>query len=73
MSDHKEKAPRIGLRAILGSVLASFGGVQSRERHERDFQHGRARDFILVGVLVTVLFIAAIWGIVRLVIGLAGA
>ncbi len=73
MNDRQESPPKVGLKAVFASVLASFGGVQSRERHERDFEHGRARDFIIVGIIVTVLFIAAIWGLVTLVMGFAGS
>lgn len=56
---------------VAGSVLASFFGVQKHARRERDFSRGRARDFILVGALFTLLFILAIWGVVQLVVRLA--
>jgi Na+/melibiose symporter-like transporter len=55
----------------VASVLASFFGVQKSETRERDFQHGRARDFILVGLLLTALFIFLLWAVVRLVMYLA--
>lgn len=56
---------------VAGSVLASFFGVQKHARRERDFSRGRARDFILVAALFTLLFILAIWGVVQLVVRLA--
>jgi hypothetical protein len=62
---------RLGFFEVLGSVLASFFGVQNNETRERDFKHGRARDFILVGVLLTGIFILLVWGIVQLVMRLA--
>jgi hypothetical protein len=58
---------------VLGSVVASFFGVQSNAGRERDFKRGRARDFILVGVLLTTLFILALWGLVQLVMRLVEA
>jgi diacylglycerol kinase len=55
----------------FGSVLASFAGIQNNAKRERDFKQGRARDFIAVGALITVLFIAAVYGVVQLVMSLA--
>lgn len=56
---------------VLGSVVSSFFGVQKNATRERDFTRGRARDFILVGILLTVLFILGVWGVVQLVMRLA--
>lgn len=57
---------------VLGAVLASFLGVRSKSEHEQDFQHGRARDFILVGLGATLVFILVLWLLVQLVVELAG-
>lgn len=56
---------------VLGSVLSSFLGVQKNATRERDFTQGRARDFILVGIVLTVVFILAVWGVVQLVMHVA--
>jgi hypothetical protein len=56
---------------VLSSVISSFFGVQKNATRERDFKRGRARDFILVGLLLTVAFIFAVWGVVQLVMRLA--
>jgi hypothetical protein len=66
-----EQEKKLGLLQVVGSVLASFFGVQKSAVRERDFRHGRARDFILVGLLLTVLFVLLLWGVVRLVMYLA--
>lgn len=66
---HNER--KLGFLQVLGSVLSSFFGVQKNETRERDFKHGRARDFILVGILLTVLFILVVWGVVQLVMHVA--
>lgn len=57
---------------VFGSVVASFVGVQKDATRERDFAHGRARDFIIVGVVLTLVFILTLWGLVQLVVGIAG-
>jgi len=57
---------------VLGSVLASFAGVQNNARRERDFTRGRPRDFIIIGILLTAVFVLAVWGVVSLVMSLAG-
>ena len=62
---------KLSLVQVFGSVLASFFGVQKNANRERDFKRGRARDFIIVGVVLTVLFILAVWGVVQLVMHVA--
>ncbi len=56
---------------VIKSVLASFFGVQSNKNRERDFQHGKPMHFIVVGLVLTLVFILLIWGLVKLVLGLA--
>ena len=46
---------------VACSILASFFGVQSSKNRNRDFKYGKARDFILVGVLMTGLWYGAIY------------
>ncbi|MDJ0739064.1 MAG: DUF2970 domain-containing protein [Gammaproteobacteria bacterium] len=67
-----ERDKRLSFFQVLGSVVSSFAGVQKNATRERDFTHGRARDFIAVGVLLTVVFILLVWGVVQLVVGIAG-
>lgn len=68
-----ENDRKLSFFQVLGSVMASFLGVQKNETRERDFKRGRPRDFIIVGVLLTLVFILAVWGIVQLVMRLAAA
>lgn len=65
-----DKKP-LGFWQILGSVFASFFGVQSNAKRERDFSQGRARDFVMVGVILTALFILIVYGVVKLVTSIA--
>ena len=64
---------KLNIFQVFASVVASFFGVQSNEKRARDFTQGRARDFIIVGVVLTVLFILVVFGIVKLVMSLAMA
>ncbi len=71
MSEPKQTNRRLTLAQVFGSVLSSFFGVQKNATLERDFRHGRARDFIIVGIVLTLLFVLTVWGIVQLVMRLA--
>ncbi len=53
---------------MVGSILASFFGVQSGKNRERDFALGKARPFILVGILMTIVWYGAIWLVVNVVL-----
>jgi uncharacterized membrane protein YhdT len=66
----KDKSPTF-LQAIK-SVLAAFIGVQSEANRERDFTQGKPSHFILAGLILTLVFILVLWGIVKLVLTLAG-
>ena len=50
------------------SVLASFFGVQSDKNRKRDFQQGNPVQFIIVGLVLTVLFIVGMIFIVKLIL-----
>ena len=58
--------------SVLGSVLASMFGVQSNRKREQDFTHGKPSQYIIIGLFVTIAFMLAIWGVVSLVMKLAG-
>jgi hypothetical protein len=54
------------LGQVIASVLASFFGVQSSKNRERDFKHGKAAHFIVVGLLATATFVGLVLLLVRL-------
>jgi hypothetical protein len=70
-SDDTQNAQSPSFLGVLGSVLASMFGVQSNRKREQDFASGKPSQYILVGLLVTVVFILTIWGVVKLVMKLA--
>ncbi|ARN73972.1 DUF2970 domain-containing protein [Oceanicoccus sagamiensis] len=53
---------------MVGSVLASFFGVQSKKNKERDFKRGKASQFIAVGILMTAVWYGAIYFLVNVVL-----
>jgi hypothetical protein len=56
----------------LLSVLSSFFGVQSERNRERDFRKGRPLHYILIGLLMTALFVISIILLVRWALSIAG-
>ena len=72
MSTEKNNQQQPSLIRVLGSVLASMFGVQSSRRREEDFVYGKPSHYIILGLLVTVIFILSVWGVVQLVMKLAG-
>ena len=66
----EDRAP--SLWQVTKSVLAAGFGVQSNENRERDFKYGKPGQFIVIGLVFTVLFILGVWGLVMLVMNLAG-
>ena len=68
MNESKEP----GLVQAIGSAVAAAFGVQSGKNRERDFKHGKARNFIVAGVLFTLAFIVALVFVVKLVLRQAG-
>jgi hypothetical protein len=69
--DEQESATNITILQVIGSILASFYGVQSAKSRKRDFQHGKARTFITVGILMTAVWYLAIYLVVTLVLHVA--
>jgi len=67
-ADDKKKEKSPGLKETIGSVLAAAFGVQSRKNRERDFKHGKARNFIVAGIVFTVLFIGVVTLVVNVVL-----
>ncbi len=64
---------RQSLGRVVGSVFASMFGVQSRKKHQDDFERGNPTLYIVVGLIATALFVVAVWAVVRLVIAAAAA
>jgi hypothetical protein len=61
-----DKAPN--LLQVIGSVLSAFIGIQSSRNKERDFNHGNHRVFIIVGLVMTLLFLITLFAVVQIVL-----
>ena len=61
-----------GLLQTASSVSAAFFGVQSSKNRERDFSKGKASHFIIMGVLLTVVFIGVVLLAVKVALHQAG-
>ncbi len=57
---------------VTCSVVAALGGIQSEKNRERDFKHGKPMQFIIIGLIGTIVFVLSLVGVVRLVLHLAG-
>lgn len=57
---------------MLHSVVAAAFGVQSGKNRARDFTHGKPSHFVILGILFTTVFALTLYGIVQLVLLLAG-
>lgn len=65
-SDSDDHKPLTFLQ-MVGSILASFYGVQNSKNRKRDFTRGKASHFIAVGILMTAVWYGAIALVVHFV------
>ncbi len=70
MNDDERKEP--SLLDVTRSVLWAFLGVQKSKNHERDFKHGKASQYIIVGLVGVAIFIAILIMAVQFALSLAG-
>lgn len=66
--DKEKPAGRVSILQVVGSILASFYGVQSSKNRQRDFQSGKAKTFIAVGIVMTAVWYLAIYLVVTVVL-----
>ncbi len=64
----KQDEAEPGLLEVIISVAAAMFGVQNAKNRERDFKHGNAISFIIVGILFTAFFVGALVLIVSQVV-----
>ena len=70
MNEKDQKAP--SLLDVARSVLWAMIGVQKSKNHERDFKHGKAWQYIVVGLIGVAIFITIILNVVKFVLSMAG-
>ena len=70
--DNEPEHKNLSILQVVQSVLAAAMGVQSNKNRERDFTRGSAKAFIVAGVIGTVMFIATVIAVVKMVLRSAG-
>ncbi|MCF6251281.1 MAG: DUF2970 domain-containing protein [Methylococcaceae bacterium] len=58
---------KLGLIDVIKSVIAAGIGIQSKKNRELDFEHGSLSQYLIVGLIATLLFIITIVFIVSTV------
>lgn len=72
MSSHDGPPGKPSILQVIMTVLSAGFGVQSERNRQRDFGTGSPKAFIVAGIGATVLFILAVYFVVRLVLSFAG-
>ena len=72
MNEPQKQNGKPGWLAVIGSVMAAGFGVQSSKNQQRDFAQGKARNFIIGGVVFTALFVLTVYLVVSTVLQQAG-
>lgn len=67
-----ESENNVSLFKVVLSVMAAMFGVQTSKNRDRDFAKGRPAAYIIVGLVMTVLFILTLWLVVKFVLSMAG-
>jgi len=67
-----DKDEKVGFLDVFKSVNAAFFGVQSGKNRERDFTRGKPSHYIIMGIIMTVVFVLVIWGVVKIALSAAG-
>ena len=52
--------------------MAAALGVQSEKNRQRDFEHGSPRQFVVVAIIATLVFIVLVYAAVKIVLKVAG-
>ena len=56
------------LRQVLKAVAGAFIGVQSEQQRQQDFNSQSPLPYLIVGVIMTIVFVAGLIGVVSLVL-----
>ena len=64
----KGKPSSINPLQVISSIFAAGLGVQSSKNRERDFKQGSFKVFVITGVIFTMLFIGALFAVVKVVL-----
>ncbi len=71
--DQQETPAKPSTLQVFASVAAAAFGVQNSKNRKRDFEQKSILPFIIGGVVFTVVFIAAVYFVVSMVLRSSGA
>ena len=69
--DNLGEQASLTIMQMFGSALAAMVGVQSKEKRARDFAKGKASHFIIIGDVLTAVFVLTLAAVVTLVMKVA--
>ncbi len=72
MAEQEDPQQPLSFWEMLQSVLSAAIGVQSGKNRARDFSRGKPSHFVMLGIGFTAVFVLLIFGVVKLVLHLAG-
>jgi hypothetical protein len=58
---------------VIKSVMSAMIGVQKKKNLEEDFSKSSATPFIIAGIIMTLLFILAVWAVVQFALSAASS
>ena len=73
IEEKQEEEQSLALWEVFQGVIAMFIGVQSEKNRERQFKYGKLHQFIIVGIIITIIFIVHIILLVKYALIWAGA
>lgn len=68
MHQEDDKARKPSLLAVIGSVVSAAFGVQNSKNRERDFTHGKFRNYVITAIIFVFIFIGTVYTIVQIVL-----
>ncbi len=68
MDQEQDKMKKPGPLAVIGSIISAAFGVQSSRNRERDFTHGRFRNYVITAIIFVGVFIATVFTVVQIVL-----
>lgn len=68
MEQPEDKVKKPSLIALIGSVISAAFGVQSSKNRERDFTHGKFRNYVITAIIFVGIFIASVFTVVQIVL-----
>ena len=71
--NNQKEEESLALWEVFQGVFAMFLGVQSEKNRERQFKYGKFYQFLIVGIVVTIIFLLHIMLLVKFALRWAGA